>query len=163
MSDDLHRQALEDTGFWGRKGAGCLIMCETTGRFLIPKRSPLVLDPETWGVFGGAVDPDENERQAVVREVQEEAGVQLKPSTLEVLYTYTDKPSGFKYTTYFALVKEEFTPLLNWESMDAKWFPFGEWPQPLHFGLSKILNNADINSILKKVSGIATEDKNELD
>ena len=31
-NDAEHAQALRDTGFWGRKGAGCLFLALDTGR-----------------------------------------------------------------------------------------------------------------------------------
>jgi 8-oxo-dGTP pyrophosphatase MutT (NUDIX family) len=115
---------------------------------LIPKRSLLVLEPETWGVFGGAVDPEENEKQAVAREVYEEAGKKINASTLRVLYVYTDPSVGFKYTTYLSIVEDEFMPLLNWESSDAKWFECGNWPYPLHYGLQTILDDPTASTLL---------------
>lgn len=139
--DPQHQEVLDQTGFWGRKGAGCIIVADSTKKILIPKRSALVLEPNTWGVFGGAIDPDENERQAVVREIKEETGKDIDPENLEVLYVYKDIESGFKYTTYVTVVPNEFIPVLNWESAGAVWFEFGNWPSPLHYGLEEILKS----------------------
>jgi len=153
--DEVHDKVLQKTGYWGSKGAGCLLVSMKTGKILIPKRSALVLEPGTWGVFGGAVDPEENEKQAVAREVHEEAGKKIDPSSLEVLYTYTDESKGFKYTTYVGIVSDEFLPVLNWESSDAHWFEFGNWPSPLHYGLEEILTDKTALSILEKVTNIS--------
>jgi 8-oxo-dGTP pyrophosphatase MutT (NUDIX family) len=153
--DEIHDEVLQQTGYWGKKGAGCLLVSMKTGRILIPKRSSLVLEPGTWGVFGGAIDPDENEKQAVCREVHEEAGRKIDPSSLNVLYTFTDESKGFKYTTYVGTVEDEFLPILNWESSDAHWFEFGNWPSPLHYGLKEILTDKTALAILEKISNVS--------
>lgn len=153
--DEIHDEVLQQTGYWGKKGAGCLLVSMKTGRILIPKRSALVLEPGTWGVFGGAIDPGENEKQAVCREVHEEAGRKIDPSSLNVLYTFTDESKGFKYTTYVGTVEDEFLPILNWESSDARWFEFGNWPSPLHYGLEEILTDKTALAILEKISNVS--------
>lgn len=155
--DEVHDKVLQQTGYWGKKGAGCLLVSMKTGKVLIPRRSALVLEPLTWGVFGGAVDPEENEKQAVAREVHEEAGRKIDPSSLEVLYTYADSDKGFKYTTYVGVVKDEFLPILNWESSDAHWFEFGNWPNPLHYGLEEILTDSTALGILEKICNLHSE------
>lgn len=141
--DDLHQQALEDTGFWGKQGAGCIIVSRTTGRVLLPLRSALVLEPLTWGVFGGAVDPNEDLRTSVCREADEESGLKVHGDEMVKLFVFADVASGFRYTTYLAFVDGEPETTLNWESAKTQWFEFGEWPSPLHYGLKSILNNAD--------------------
>lgn len=155
--DEVHDEVLQKTGYWGKQGAGCLLVSLRTGKVLIPRRSALVLEPGTWGVFGGAIDPDENERQAVAREVDEEAGHKINPKSLEVLYTYADKDKDFKYTTYIGVVDDEFVPILNWESSDAHWFEFGNWPSPLHYGLEKILTDETALSIIERVCNLHKE------
>ena len=149
--DEVHNNTLNSTGYWGAKGAGCIIIAESTGRVLIPRRSSLVLEPNTWGVFGGAIDPEENEKQAVAREVDEEAGHHINPIDLVVLYTYTDEDKDFKYTTYLYVVDEEFTPTLNWENKAAHWFDCGNWPSPLHYGLKKIFTDPTASGIIERI------------
>ena len=65
--DSKHRQALKQTGFWGRRGAGCVIMAQDTGRFCIAHRSENVEQPGTWGTWGGAIDEGEDPAQEIVR------------------------------------------------------------------------------------------------
>lgn len=139
--DHIHSKVLAKTGYWGSKGAGCIIVAKSTGRVLIPMRSCMVLEPYTWGVFGGAIDPKEDEREAVCRELYEEAGKKVKKDTLEELYVYEDNTASFKYTTYIVHVEDEFLPILNWENKTYNWFKFDEWPSPLHYGLEAILTD----------------------
>lgn len=56
-----HGDALRTTGFWGEQAAGCIIAARDTRRILLPKRSDQVLQPHTWGTWGGAVDEDDFE------------------------------------------------------------------------------------------------------
>lgn len=151
--DELHQQALDDTGFWGKQGAGCIIVSRTTGRILLPLRSPLVLEPLTWGVFGGAVDPNENLRTSVCREALEESGLVVDGDEMLELFVFTDEASGFRYTTFLAFVDGEPETTLNWESSETRWFDFGDWPSPLHYGLKSILNDSDAISILNSYCG----------
>src|ERR1700744_5634798 len=51
---------LQKTGFWGKQGAGCIFLAESTGRVLVAKRSMHVLEPWTWSTIGGAMDPEDN-------------------------------------------------------------------------------------------------------
>lgn len=134
-----HRAALESTGFWGNAGAGCLIMAKDTKRILIPKRSAWVQEPHTWSTWGGAIDRGEDPKTAAIREVEEEAG--YEGEVLDMIHLYTFKSDDFRYDNYVAIVATEFEPELNWESDEAEWFAFGDWPSPLHFGLEDLLKN----------------------
>lgn len=137
-----HGEALDKTGFWGRQGAGCIFLARTTGRLLLPLRSAMVLQPGTWGVWGGAIDSGENPQEAVKREASEEVGFKGIIEKLIPLYVYHDLKTGFKYHNFLAIVDDEFNPHLNWETERYKWVEFGDWPSPLHFGLKALLQNS---------------------
>jgi 8-oxo-dGTP pyrophosphatase MutT (NUDIX family) len=136
--DRLHSQALADTGFWGRAGAGAIIAARDTGRILLPHRSRGVEQPGTWGVWGGAIDPDEDPQGAARREVEEEAGA--KPDEMVPLHVF--RKGDFQYHNFLAIVPHEFKPKLNWETQGYKWVEYGDWPQPMHFGLESLIRNS---------------------
>lgn len=142
-SDADHRAQLVKTGFYGKQGAGCIILALDTGRICLPLRSQYVEQPNTWGTWGGAIDSGESPEVAVMREVREEAGY-TGPIELIPLYVF-EHSSGFKYYNFLALVEEEFKPKLDWETAEYDWFEYGNWPQPLHNGLKLLLN--DRNSV----------------
>jgi 8-oxo-dGTP pyrophosphatase MutT (NUDIX family) len=73
-NDADHAETLSKTGFWGKQGAGNIVVARSTGNILLPHRSRSVQEPNTWGVWGGAIDQDENPAEAAKRELQEEAG-----------------------------------------------------------------------------------------
>lgn len=153
-NDTEHQQALQDTGFWGRAGAGCIFIAKNTGRILLNHRSQYVEQPNTWGVWGGAIDSNESPIQAVKRESQEESGYMPDNSNIIPIYVFHDENSGFKYYNFIVLTPDEFTPNIpansQWETQGWKWVDFGNWPSPLHFGVKAILNDPKSVSIIKK-------------
>lgn len=152
IEDDNHKDALNKTGFWGTKGAGAIILARNTGRILLSRRSADVEQPHTWGVWGGAIDSNEDPVVAVKRELGEELGYHGLDSELIPLYIYKH-PSGFQYHNFLAIVPQEFVPKLDWETEGYRWVTFGEWPVPLHFGLKSLLQNDGdkILSIIQKL------------
>lgn len=131
-----HAEALVRTGFWGSRGAGAIVMARSTGRVLLAHRSEEVQQPGTWGSWGGAIDRDEDPIAAIPRELQEEAGYQ--GDILHTLPLFVFRKDSFSYENFLILIEDEFTPVLNGESQNADWFSLGEWPDPLHFGLSHL-------------------------
>jgi ADP-ribose pyrophosphatase YjhB (NUDIX family) len=138
---------LKFTGFWGKQGAGCIFLAKDTKRILLSYRSSQVLQPHTWGVWGGAIDNNEDPETAVKREVTEEAGyngnVELVPLTIF-------QKDTFRYHNFLAIVDKEFTPELQWETENYKWVDYGNWPKPLHFGLKYLISNSG-NTIVNKI------------
>ena len=147
-NDDEHRATLNKTGFWGKRGAGCIILAEKTKRICLPYRSSEVEQPNTWGTWGGAIDSNEKPLEAAAREVKEEAGYQ---GNIKMIPLFIFKhESGFIYYNFLALVEEEFKPELNWETQDFRWVNYGDWPKPLHNGLKLLLNDTESVATIKK-------------
>lgn len=149
-NDEDHGQALQQTGYWGKQGAGAIILAQNTGRILLPYRSSNVEQPHTWGVWGGAIDEDEEPAEAVRREISEEVGYPELDMELIPMYVYRDPKVGFQYSNFLVVVPKEFTPKLNWETENSRWVTFGEWPTPLHFGLKALLQNSG-DDIFKEI------------
>lgn len=148
-SDDAeHGLELSKTGFYGKAGAGAIIVARDTGNLLMPLRSQRVEQPNTWGTWGGAIDSSEDPARAAKREIQEEAGYEGR---IEMIPLFVFKhPSGFRYHNFIGLVDEEFEPTLDWETQKAKWVPFNRLPRPLHFGLQAVLEDSGAVEKLKK-------------
>ena len=151
-SDAAHAKVLEKTGFWGLRGAGCVVMSATTGRILLPLRSDKVQEPNTWGTWGGAVDSGENLLAAALRELREESGYKKYPLRVEEVFRYVS--GTFTYTTFLAVVDNEFKPeLRDGETSRAEWFDLDHLPDNLHFGLRAVLDDGKAASVLKKSRG----------
>lgn len=156
-SDTEHYDTLLKTGFWGRQAAGCIFLAQETGRFCLAHRSQEVLEPDTWGTWGGAIDSDEDPAEAVRREVAEEAGytgaMQLIP-----LLVFQAPGGTFRYHNFLAVVPAEFSPELNWETQDYQWVAWGEWPSPLHPGMQKLLSDgASVKTMQQYASKFLSE------
>jgi 8-oxo-dGTP pyrophosphatase MutT (NUDIX family) len=134
--DAAHAGALRETGYWGSAGAGCVFVARRTGRFLLAHRGPRVEQPNTWGTWGGAIDPGEAPEAAALREAREEAGFAGCADLLPLL-AFTD--GRFRFFNFLAVVGDEFAPRLEWEAQGYRWCEFGDWPAPLHFGLAAVL------------------------
>lgn len=159
-NDADHQKALDDTGFWGRAGAGCILLARDTGRFLVAHRSRAVEQPGTWGTWGGAIDAAEDPAQAAIREVREETGYRGKITAFAPLFVF--KKDDFKYSNYLVIVPEEFEPRLNWESQGYRWVEFGEWPSPLHFGLKALLDDPKSHQLMQAYSYKKLEEDSEV-
>jgi 8-oxo-dGTP pyrophosphatase MutT (NUDIX family) len=140
----------EEKQYWGSGGAGCIFLALSTGRLLLSHRSDYVNEPNTWGVWGRKNDHGESSINAVEREIEEETGY-YKNYKLIPIYIYQD--GNFKYHNYLAIVKDEFTPRLDWETQDYEWVEYGKWPSPLHYGLKDLITNGGnkIKRIVDKV------------
>jgi 8-oxo-dGTP pyrophosphatase MutT (NUDIX family) len=122
--------------FWGKQGAGGVFYATSTGRVLISHRSAHINEPNTWGVWGGALDDHENPQDALRREIREEAGYNGDYKLIPLkIFTSDD----FKYYNFLIVIDEEFTPELDWETQGFVWTTIDKLPNPLHFGLKYVL------------------------
>lgn len=146
IEDDIGRQQAgsehhmgkgTDSRFWGNRGAGILIRCSATNRYLLGLRSKFVNEPNTWGTFGGMIDAEEDPKEAAMREVGEEIGYTEKLD-LQHFDTF-DKVEGFVFYNFLGTVSEEFQPKLSWETSEARWFARADFPPNLHFGLKRLV------------------------
>lgn len=135
-----HAEALAETGFWGRRGAGCVVYARSTGRFLVARRSAYVLEPGTWGTWGGAVAAGDDPASSAARELAEETGFR-GDADMALAHVFEDHASGFRYWNFVAAVDDEFEPELNWENDGFLWVDHGAWPSPLHFGFKSLLDS----------------------
>jgi 8-oxo-dGTP pyrophosphatase MutT (NUDIX family) len=124
---------------WGRAGAGALVVACTTGRVLLVLRSQDVTEPGTWGLPGGKIEPSEKPMPAAIRELREETRFR---GELLFFPSFVFREEGFVFYNFFALAKDEFKPKLDWENDDAQWFELDQLPEPLHFGVERLLDEA---------------------
>ena len=133
-----------------KSGSGCLIMAMETDRFLLIQRSEYVPMPLTWALPGGKVDPGEKPSVAARREVFEEIGFDIGDRPLRLIYTNDAHAPRFRFYTYACVVEKQFQPTLNWESSGHVWCDIDSLPEPLHWGVSQMINHDSAAKILKK-------------
>jgi 8-oxo-dGTP pyrophosphatase MutT (NUDIX family) len=109
------------------QAAGCF--CEWVGKFLYLKRHADKPYGQTWGLPAGKIEAGEDPRQAAVREVEEEAGIQLDPAKLqEVVKAYLDV-DGLCYIFHAFRVRLDKAPQIALEPeahTEAKWLTVEE-------------------------------------
>lgn len=149
-SDQEHGEALEKTGYWGKRAAGAIFFSQKTQRFGLGLRSQGVLEPGTLGSVGGAIDGDEDVEEAIKREIDEETGL-ASGFTLKPIFIFKD--GNFSYHNYVAIVPDEFEPQLNWENDDIIWLTLDEMQEHdgLHYGMHNVLGDAKAMSILSSL------------
>ena len=129
-------------GRWGNVGAGILPYCPSTKRYLIPLRSDDVLEPNTWGIWGGKIeDHDNGIEKTAIREFREETNYKgdIKIKSISVF-----KSDNFQYHNFLGIIDNEFTPELDWETSGYKWMTQKELIElnDKHFGLKNIIDNS---------------------
>ena len=163
--------------YWGISGAGILPFCEKTKRFLPNLRSAQVMQPNTYGIFGGGIlfrdlvnfgiksheellQTPEAFKIHAKKELEEESGFSGSIK-LENLFIYKDDVCDFHYYNFLGIVNEEFKPQAqkdsDWETTGKdRWVTYNELIElePKHFGLTALIKNAGekIKAISEKVS-----------
>lgn len=134
---------LKEQVYWGTVAGGVLPFCISTGRFLIALRSDIVMEPNTYGVWGGKIDfedgeSEDNIEEVVKREFREESGYN---GNINLIPSHIYKDNKFKYYNFIGLIDKEFKPKLNWETEEYEWVTLNELYElePKHFGLEELL------------------------
>lgn len=133
---EYHLSSGNDSRFFGNAGAGVIVYCTQTKRFLLGFRSKLVNEPNTWGTFGGKIDNDADPKSAARRELKEETGYN---GSIDLQLFDVFQSGNFKFYNFFGKVEKEFKPILDWENDSAEWFTLNEFPRNLHFGIKRLL------------------------
>lgn len=82
----------------------------------------------TYDLPGGIVDDGESERDGAVREIKEETGIHIAPSSLKLIYSETiflkEKSELVNHLRYF--VHLDYTPevTVSWEHQSYEWVDF---------------------------------------
>lgn len=92
---------------------------------------------------GGLVDPGESELEAVVRELQEESGIEVERNMFELVYAKTEfYPQENKSVSKFLyILRLTFTPdvTISWEHASYEWVP-----------LTDLQNSIELRSFYKE-------------
>ncbi|TFH70435.1 MULTISPECIES: NUDIX hydrolase [Cellulomonas] len=117
---------------WGLHGAAGLLLVrrDATGAatdVVLQHRAPWSDQGGTWGLPGGAREPQETAVDAALREAHEEAGVD--PATVAVRGEHVLTHPDWSYTTVLAEALTPFEPAVtDAESLAVAWVPLAEVP-----------------------------------
>jgi 8-oxo-dGTP pyrophosphatase MutT (NUDIX family) len=105
----------------------------------------------TWAFVGGKVNKNENEYNALLREIEEELG--FLPNIVKTIpiEKFTSPKKKFEYHTYVSIVEFEFIPKLNNEHKGYAWTSIDSWPKPLHPG---VFSTFKVDEIIQKIKTI---------
>ena len=123
------------------KAAGACIIAKDTKRIILQQRDKYGSHPRNWGFWGGKVEDNENISQALLREVCEELGLDIKKDVKKIypLDQYLSRNKAFSYYSFVIVVRKEFIPTLNHESGGYAWIEHEYFPKPLHPGTRRTL------------------------
>ncbi|KAF9364203.1 Nudix (Nucleoside diphosphate linked moiety X)-type motif 1 [Mortierella sp. NVP85] len=83
-----------------------------------------------WNGFGGKVEPGETPQQGAIRELEEEAGITVKPENLQkaglLLFLFENDPVGLETHVYKAETYEG--QIRECDEMRPQWFDFADIP-----------------------------------
>lgn len=115
-------------------GVGTIFVSVNTKRVLLNLRAQHKTHSMQWSLWGGMVEPGEQPKDALLRELSEEMGFIPDIEKIYPFDVYQSKDKHFKYYSFVSIVEDEFIPILNAESCGYCWIDLGEWPKPMHQG-----------------------------
>lgn len=104
-----------------------IVFDETKENVLLVKRRDVAI----WVLPGGGIDPDETPEQAVIREMQEETGLNIAISRLIGIYTPINKLA--KTTYVFECIPVSGALQQSKETAAVTFFPIAALPAPFFF------------------------------
>lgn len=110
---------------WGLHGAAGLLLARRDAQgdpsaVVLQHRAPWSHHGGTWGVPGGAREPQESAVEAALREAGEEAGVD--PAAVQVLGSWELVHPDWSYTTVLAVERRPVEPsVTDAESLQVRW------------------------------------------
>ena len=121
--------------------SGCF--CEWSGKLLYLKRHTDKPYGDTWGLPAGKIEVGEDPRQAAVRELKEEVGIQLDPEKLQEVVKVYLEVKDVRYIFHAFRFRLEKAPTISLEPdahTEAKWLTVEEALKlPLIVGGGEIL------------------------
>jgi len=135
------------------EGCGALVYAKSTNRYLFLLRNKN-RSAGHWGIVGGRLESGETVVQGLVREIQEEIGVDYSKKKFIPLETFTADNRKFVYYTFLVDVGTEFVPTLNDEHRGYCWVNLDDHPKPLHPGVWRTINFTAVVQKIKTLESV---------
>jgi 8-oxo-dGTP pyrophosphatase MutT (NUDIX family) len=105
---------------WRSAVAGLLV---SGGKVLLGLRAPHLTMGDHWDLFGGKIEPDEDDIQALVREIREELSLGIEPAEPLDVIIYEDGRDQSLWRCPVYVVRDwEGAVEINEEHLEARWF-----------------------------------------
>ena len=138
------------------EAVGILFYSKSTKRHLFLMRNDKKYSG-CWSLPGGKIEKAESLLDTIERECTEEMGFMPKHIKLVPIEKFTSPSNYFVYHTFYCIVEDEFTPVLNHEHDGYAWINSEIIPKPLHPGLWSTLNVDDIFERICKVRDLYSQ------
>lgn len=126
------RESIQEIEKPKRIVGGVLVKCLSTDRiFLLLRNDPT----PRWALVSGTIEDGENVLSGLKREFYEE--LFINPSIVDFNFIRVEHipEKNIEFHYYEGFVDNEFTPILDEENLDGKWFSLREIPSPLYEGM----------------------------
>lgn len=145
-------------------GAGAVLLhVDPTGqRYTLVQQRALddEYEPGTWTIYGGMGEIGESPRDTMIREVDEESGIDVDGLHAVPLYMMEDWQNSFQFHTFAVRLPTLARPVHSSETEDACWIKLGstpetlwqELPRPLHSGMLPLIASATVAEIIDAVT-----------
>jgi 8-oxo-dGTP pyrophosphatase MutT (NUDIX family) len=109
-----------------REAAGCYLVCQNKILFL--KRHPNCSQGNTWGVPAGKLEKGESPKEAVIREIREEVGLDISQDITDVGKLFISLSHVLYVFHMFYKCYQTFPEIALSidESIDARWVTYDE-------------------------------------
>ena len=135
LVDNREREICPACGwvYYAQLKVGAAVLIEQNNKLLLLQRN---YEPwkGTWMVPAGYVEADEDPRDAAIREVREETGLEVELGDLLHVYYFTDDPRGNGVSFVYKAEKVSGAIKINGESSTVKYFYWHEIPSNLTKG-----------------------------
>ena len=113
------------------------VILHTGNKIILGKRSPITNNPNQWNFFGGHIDIGESAKEAAARELEEETGYKIDPSSLKQL-------AEIGTATYFSAKITDASKVLPSSEISAvKNYKLTDLPDNLHSKTQTFFSNLD--------------------
>ena len=132
--------------------AALAVTRNTEGEFLVLKRSEEKTFPGHWGFPGGSVEKGETPKEAAVRELKEETGIEAAVQKKGEPFLREGTRGLYRMYPFLVPVETEKV-VLDWEHTEYRWVEHEELREMKTIGNLEALNNLELIEWVEVSSG----------
>ena len=142
------------------KAVTCFVIDKNTNKILLEKRTSKGMNPDQYDLVSGHVNGTEVGIQAMIRELQEEVGIQVEESSANIIKISESIPMSFEskgklkkfFVEFFCLPRNSTDLTLQESEVDSiEWVDMEEAFRMIQQGETKFPKDFDYEPIFQKV------------